>query len=166
MTGITEAFKADGFKEKINLGVGAYREHFERLVVHPAMLKMHPRRRQWQTICSTYGTTSRQEDHRGKPGQGVCRHHRCSQVHTGGGTPCVRPTFARHRSRSCFHHSINLGDRCSSDWRGILVSLLPIREEYLYPYPELGQPQCRFQRFGPRSAQVPLLRQEHDRARL
>ena len=26
--GITEAFKADNFKEKINLGVGAYRELF------------------------------------------------------------------------------------------------------------------------------------------
>jgi aspartate/tyrosine/aromatic aminotransferase len=25
--GITEAFKADSFKEKINLGVGAYRKH-------------------------------------------------------------------------------------------------------------------------------------------
>ena len=25
-TGITEAFKADSFKEKINLGVGAYRQ--------------------------------------------------------------------------------------------------------------------------------------------
>ena len=25
--GITEAFKADSFKEKINLGVGAYREY-------------------------------------------------------------------------------------------------------------------------------------------
>lgn len=29
MTGITEAFKADSFKEKINLGVGAYREHLK-----------------------------------------------------------------------------------------------------------------------------------------
>ena len=31
--GITEAFKADSFKEKINLGVGAYREWPNRIVI-------------------------------------------------------------------------------------------------------------------------------------
>jgi aspartate aminotransferase, mitochondrial len=35
--GITEAFKADSFKEKINLGVGAYREQI--LVNHKSRKK-------------------------------------------------------------------------------------------------------------------------------
>lgn len=130
--GITEAFKADSYAEKINLGVGAYRMTLSSLPVPSTDSKN--RRRQRQAIRPPFRPRCRRESPRRKPGQRIRRNHRYPSLHQSRCPACVRSGLFPHQGRPDCNHSDHIRDRSPSNWRCLPRTVLSPWQDSLHPH--------------------------------
>lgn len=152
-TGITEAFKADSFKEKINLGPSHPSHPSTSSLTHPRSRRL-PRRPR-KTLRSPLSPHRRRQSHLRQTKQGIRRHNRSPRIHLCSSQTRLWRRLPRPLARS--HHTIHLWYRSSTHRRSLPRTPLSRRKEDLHPNPIMGEPRRRLQRFRTHSGEVQIL---------